>query len=331
MDDFTNQMENVNCSIPCNLCGGTDVEEIGLLDRDSNYLRTVVCRNCGLAWSDPRPNEDEIRNYYSKDYRVEYKGTLTPKLKHVYRAGRVAEQRYKQVADLITPGARVLDVGAGGGEFVFLMRKRGFDASGIEPNEGYGRFAQEHLKLPITVGFAQQIEPADGKFNLVTMHHVLEHLDDPALVLGKLYESIADGGFLAIEVPNIEGTCFAPIHRFHQAHLYNFNSKTLESIGEKAGFAAHRSEMSDDGGVIRAIFKKTGVKPEPVTAIPGNCEEIVKIIRRHTPASHYLTAQPYVRPFSRLRMNLAEKSGTKGCADAYAVLEKLFGPGSYAG
>ncbi|MFZ1701406.1 MAG: class I SAM-dependent methyltransferase [Pyrinomonadaceae bacterium] len=312
-------------SIPCNLCGGSDAEEIGLMDRDSNYLRTVICRNCGLVWSDPRPNEDEIRSYYSKDYRIEYKGTLTPKLKHVYRAGRIAEHRFRQVADLITPGARVLDVGAGGGEFVFLMRKRGFDASGIEPNEGYGRFAQEHLELPIRVGFAQQIKPADGRFTLVTMHHVLEHLDDPAFVLGKLYESISDDGFLAIEVPNVEGTCFAPIHRFHQAHLYNFNNKTLEAIGKNAGFNVIRSEMSDDGGVIRTIFNRTDEKPEPVKVIAGNYDRIASIIRRHTPASHYLTVHPYVRPFSRLQMNLAEKEGTKGCTDAYSVLEKLFG------
>lgn len=318
-------MASVNCTIPCNLCGGTDADEIGRLDRDGNELRTVICKNCGLVWSDPRPNEDEIRNYYSKDYRIEYKGTLTPKLKHVYRAGRVAGHRYRQIADLVEPGARVLDVGAGGGEFVFLMRKKGFDASGVEPNEGYGRFAQEHLKLPIRIGFAQQIEAGDTAFDLVTMHHVLEHLDDPALVLGKLYDAIAEGGYLAVEVPNVEGTCFAPIHRFHQAHLYNFNIKTLEAIGEKAGFAVHRSEASDDGGVIRTIFKRTGSKSAPVTSIPGNYERIAKIIRRHTPASHYLSVHPYIRPFSRLRMNLAEKSGTKGCADAFAVLERLFG------
>lgn len=317
-------METLNSSIPCNLCGGTDAEEIGRKDRDGNYLRSVICRNCGLVWSDPRPNEDEIRNYYSKDYRIEYKGTLTPKLKHVYRAGRVAEHRFRQIADIVTRGARVLDVGSGGGEFVFLMRKKGFDASGIEPNEGYGRFAQVHLKLPVRIGFAQQIEAADGPFDLVTMHHVLEHLDDPALVLGKLYDSIEEGGYLAVEVPNVEGTCFAPVHRFHQAHLYNFNNKTLEAIGENAGFAVHRSEASDDGGVIRTIFKKTSVKPRLVTTIPGNYEQVAAIIRGHTPGAHYLTIRPYIRPFSRLRMNLAEKSGTKGCPDAYTVLERLF-------
>ena len=62
------------CPIPCNLCGSSDVEVLGNRDRDGRPLRTTICRTCGLVWSNPRPAEDEVRRYYSREYRLDYKG-----------------------------------------------------------------------------------------------------------------------------------------------------------------------------------------------------------------------------------------------------------------
>jgi len=59
------------CPIPCNLCGDVDVEEVGSRDRDGRPLRTTICRRCGLVWSNPRPGEEEVRRYYSREYRLE--------------------------------------------------------------------------------------------------------------------------------------------------------------------------------------------------------------------------------------------------------------------
>lgn len=312
------------CSIPCNLCGSTEVEEISLVDRDNKYLRSVICKKCGLSWSDPRLNEEEIKNYYSKDYRISYKGTYTPLLKHVYRAGRVAENRYNFIKDIIKPTDRILDVGAGGGEFVFLMRKLGFDARGVEPNEGYGNYAKEQLELPIEIGFVQQFELPNEGFNFIALHHVFEHLDNPFGSLEKIHKALKDKGFLVIEVPNIEGTCFAPIHRFHQAHLYNFNRENLEAIGKKAGFSVYKTVISDDGGVITTVFQKDKILKDFNAEIIGNYEKVSKIVRNHTNFSHYLTAHPYVRPIHKLRMNLTEKKAVQDCKNGREVLEKMF-------
>lgn len=318
-------MQSAECSIPCNLCGSVDIEVISQVDRDNQYLRSVICKKCGLSWSDPRLNEDEIKNYYSKDYRIAYKGTYTPRLKHTYRAGRVAEHRYYFIKDIIRPTDTILDVGAGGGEFVFLMRKLGFDAKGVEPNEGYGLYAREQLKLPIEIGFVQQFELPEDAFNFITLHHVFEHLDNPFLSLEKIRKALKERAFLVIEVPNIEGTCFAPLHRFHQAHLYNFNQANLEAIGKKAGFSVCKTVISEDGGVIRTIFQKDEMPKNFNAEIPGNYERVSKTIHGHTTVSHYLTAHPYIRPIHKLRMNFTERNAVQGCQSGKDVLEKMFG------
>ncbi len=61
-------------SRPCNLCNSTEFDVLSTRDRDGEYLRTVICKNCGLVWSDPFPiNPSE---YYQKNYRILYKGTF---------------------------------------------------------------------------------------------------------------------------------------------------------------------------------------------------------------------------------------------------------------
>ena len=310
------------CSIPCNLCGLTDVEEISRVDRTGNYLRTVICRYCGLVWSDPRPNQEEVEKYYTKDYRISYKGSHTPKLKHVYRAGKIAENRFLFLKEILRPGSVILDIGASSGEFVYFLRHAGYEASGIEPNEGYGQYARDQLALPVEIGMAQQFDLEPNSIDIVTMHHVFEHLDDPFLILQKTRTALRDGGHVVIEVPNIEGTCFAPIHRFHAAHLYNFNRETLESMGKRAGFTVLKTVISSDGGVITTIFKKAEI---PVEAVPlvGNYEKIMRIIKNHKPISHYLTASPYTRPLKKLAMYAKENGAIRGATTGKEVLDAI--------
>jgi SAM-dependent methyltransferase len=184
-------------------------------------------------------------------------------------------------------------------------------------------YAKTHLNLPVEVGFIQQAKLPADHFDIITLHHVLEHLDDPFSILVKIRESLRDKGFLVVEVPNIEATCFAPIHRFHAAHLYNFNPETLEAIGNKAGYEVHKTRISADGGVITTIFRKAEKTENFGGEIPGNYEKIVKILERHTSLTHFLTINPYIRPIKKLQLNINEKLATKNEKSRKAVLDDI--------
>src|SRR5438046_2572193 len=117
---------SAGCSIPCNLCGARQVSEVSLRDRDGKYLRTVICHGCGLVWTDPRPAEDEVKTFYAHEYRLLYKGAWQPKFKHVYRGSKVSLNRLRWLRKFLRPADAVLDVGAGGGELVYLLRGLGY-------------------------------------------------------------------------------------------------------------------------------------------------------------------------------------------------------------
>ncbi|SVE37464.1 uncharacterized protein METZ01_LOCUS490318, partial [marine metagenome] len=75
-------------------------------------------------------------------------------------------------------GMKILDVGAGGGEMLYLLGKKGCEASGIEPNNGYANYATEQYGVDIQVGFAEDADFNPNTFDAILLFHVLEHMEE---------------------------------------------------------------------------------------------------------------------------------------------------------
>jgi 2-polyprenyl-3-methyl-5-hydroxy-6-metoxy-1,4-benzoquinol methylase len=263
-----------------------------------------------------------VRRYYSSEYRLDYKGHLTPSMRHVARSGRGALNRYRALAPYIQRGNRILDAGAGGGEVVYVLRSLGFDASGLEPDEQYARHARETLGVPVATGFVQDAAFPAGAFDVVTMYHALEHVEDPLAILSRLRGWMAGQGVLLIEVPNVEAVCLAPGHRFHFAHFYNFNRDTLEALGRKAGFEPVQTTTSSDGGNLTSVFR-VALRAETPQVDAATYARIAGIVRGHTLLRYYCSVSPYAGPLSRLRTFLADRHAANGCETPKQVLDKL--------
>ena len=305
---------------PCNVCHSTDFDELSNVGRDG-ALRTVICKNCGLVWSDPFPID--TAEYYQKNYRILYKGTYNPKIKHIYRAANVAIERYKRLEAHLAGKKKVLEIGSGGGEFSYLLTKKGFDVSAIEPNEGYGNYSKEQYGLNVQIGFAQNLEFAAETFDFITMSHVLEHVDNPTTMLEKLRTWLKPNGILALEVPNVEAVCQSPKSTFHTAHLFNFNPETLALLAEKTGFSVVQSVLSEDGGNLTLIAQKSeAVKPS--LAIAGNYEKVFLAVKNHTVLNHYLSPFPYLRLIGKVRKIFDERKAVAKFTEAKNVLDFCF-------
>ncbi len=263
-----------------------------------------------------------MRRYYSSEYRLDYKGWATPSLRHIARSGRGALNRYRDLAPYLKAEARILDAGAGGGEVVYVLRKLGFDAAGLEPDERYARHAREVLGVPVATGFVQDATFDAGTFDVITMYHALEHVEDPTAILARLRSWVADAGVLLVEVPNVEARCISPGHRFHFAHFYNFGRGTLEALGRKVGFEPEQTTFSPDGGNVTTVFRASKERRLPQPG-PGDYASVAKAVRGHTPLRYYCSGSPYTGPFRRLRTYLLDRRATRGCLTPKDVLDKL--------
>jgi SAM-dependent methyltransferase len=307
---------------PCVLCGSGDLENLSRRARDLRPFRTTICRRCGLVWANPPPARDDVRSYYSEEYRRDYKGTPARTLPQIYHAGRGALARYRRIQPLLRPDAAVLDVGCGGGELVYLLRRRGFEATGIEPDRSYSASARSDLGLPVHTGFIQDIDFPDGAFSVVLMYHVLEHIDRPVEILGSLRRWMSDDGVLVVEVPNIEARQEAPITRFHVAHLFYYSPDTLGAMASAAGLGVREINLAPDGGTITGVFTKQPTAPPRISQ--DTYRRTKEVLERHTNLRYYLSATPYRRMAERLGIFLRKQTVAKRTTSGRQILDRLF-------
>ncbi len=175
--------------------------------------------------------------------------------KHIYRAGCLALKRISKIESLIDKSSACLDAGSSSGEFVYLMRKRGFDAQGVEANEPYAEFSRKNLSIPVSITPFSKFKPK-REFDLITMFHVLEHLENPVCDLRHLVNSLRIGGKMVIEVPNILYSNMDFSNKWHPGHLFSFTVKTLSVLINEVGLEVIRCDNADGGANIWGEFRK---------------------------------------------------------------------------
>jgi 2-polyprenyl-3-methyl-5-hydroxy-6-metoxy-1,4-benzoquinol methylase len=289
-------------TITCPLCGGAAHDVVATRDRGFNRLTTVLCRGCGLVMTNPMPTEAEIDAFYRHDYRAAYHGSARPRAKTLVKAERGARQRAARLEPLLKPGMALLDVGAAEGAFVARLVALGFAPVGVEPNEGFARYAAETSGASIVIGGWREAALPDAAFDLVTIHHVLEHLRDPVGALRRVARWVKPGGLVQIAVPNIEDTRKSPQARFHFGHLYNYNRSSLIAMAARAGL---RPLEGFDAAPTDIVFQRIGEVTGP-SADPANYARLRALFDRHTAARHYTTLTPYRRFFGRWRRWFAD-------------------------
>jgi 2-polyprenyl-3-methyl-5-hydroxy-6-metoxy-1,4-benzoquinol methylase len=318
---------------PCNLCGVSRHVVVGTRDRDGGPLRTVLCTDCGLVWTNPRPTAAAMNAYYESSYRADYTGHRAPSLRKIVRGFRGAADRRRILRQFLAPAQRVpdaamhmLDVGCGAGELVYLMRRDGIDASGLEPGIEFADFARAVLDVPIQTAAVDAARmPAESQ-DVVTMFHALEHVPDPLSLLTTVRTWIRHGGHLVVEVPNIAACVQAPNHQFHYAHLHHFTGGTLAAMGEAAGLRARETRYTSDRGNVICVFQRDGDGRRPPAGLHAEAASTLAALRSHTAPRHYLSRVPYLRAAGRLRQRLAEDRllrGIKTVEDALRWADSL--------
>ncbi len=124
--------------------------------------------------------------------------------------------RLAYVADRIAlEGAKVLDVGCGGGLLSEFMAKAGADVTGIDLAPELVKIARLHgLESGVEVDYREQsVETlaADeaGSFDAVTCMEMLEHVPDPAAILSACAALLKPGGRLFVSTLNRTPVAFA--------------------------------------------------------------------------------------------------------------------------
>lgn len=272
-------------------------------DRDAKSgqpLEVRICLDCGLVQQLGIPSPERLREYYSHRYREDYKGIVTPKAKHIWRAANAGRERLQFIKAALALTAEesqpktLLDIGAGGGEVVCVARSFGFLAEGIEPNHGYSEFARQAYDVRVDTLHLDQA--LDRRADLVTLFHVLEHLPDPSAAMRAMFQLVNPGGYLMIEVPNIEQSDASPANIYFKAHLYYFGRASLVALASPY-FEPIKIEHR---GNLRGLFRRRHEAGPRV--LPSQQEVAATLLRLSQKGwAEYLSkGGGWKKPFSRL-------------------------------
>ncbi|MBE0597990.1 MAG: class I SAM-dependent methyltransferase [Desulfuromonadales bacterium] len=109
------------------------------------------------------------------------------------------------------PAPRVLDVGAGVGQFLSLLASQGASIFGIEPSRVRREFARLHFGLDLSgtlIEHPQWQQHHAGFFDLITLWDVIEHVNFPVATLEAAYGLLKPGGLLFIDTPSRDAASY---------------------------------------------------------------------------------------------------------------------------
>ncbi|MEM6894371.1 MAG: class I SAM-dependent methyltransferase [Bacteroidota bacterium] len=131
-------------------------------------------------------------------------------------------------------GRKLLDFGAGTGDFVKFAQHNGFDSIALEPSALASEKAQQ--KGLTVFNSLEQIK--DKFFNVITLWHVLEHLPNLDRDIETLLSLLEDDGLLVIAVPNYKSWDARHYKKYWAAydvprHLWHFSRNSIQTIFEQ--------------------------------------------------------------------------------------------------
>lgn len=287
----------------CVLCGSQKFDQLYKRDAKSQSpLQILSCLDCGMIQQKNIPSDEELKIYYSHNYRQDYKSTYEPKPKYIQRAGIAALDRIRFIESHIPLSQQsLLDIGAGGGEFVYMANLSGFKAKGIEPNMGYSKFSIDNYGVNVDTKMLSELQ--DSSADILTMFHVFEHIAKPHETMKKLYLSLKSNGYLFIEVPNILQSDASPHNIFFKAHLFYYSKYTLVSMASQYFDVV----KIDDSGNLKILFRK---KTEPLKniSLPTIKERSDAMVRFNRKGwfDYLVLGGGLIKPFRRIERIISE-------------------------
>jgi SAM-dependent methyltransferase len=187
------------------------------------------------------PVPTDLAKYYKSDDYLSHtkKQNFISKL---YSAVQKLNLNYKLgIIKNITTSKSLFDYGCGDGAFLNFMLNKGYSCIGFEP----------HLDIKIEgVKVAKELKDIDGQYDIITMWHVLEHIETPIDALKKIITFMTPSARLVIAIPNYK----------------SFDANYYQSYWAGYDVPRHIYHYSKDGAI--QFFEEHGLAVENVIGLP---------------------------------------------------------------
>ncbi|MEW5676498.1 class I SAM-dependent methyltransferase [Flavobacterium enshiense] len=196
-----------------------------LLDEELQLLKTH-----------PQPSLEKLPSYYESDDYISHtdgKRSLFEKVYHIIKRKAIRDKVALITKQQPNKG-KLLDIGAGTGDFLQEAKNQNWLITGIEPNA-----KAKAIAVSKGVSFAESLEVLEHhSFDVITMWHVLEHVPDLEKQISELKRLLKPSGTIIIAVPNFKSFDAQHYGKFWAAydvprHLWHFSKTAIEKLFDK--------------------------------------------------------------------------------------------------
>jgi len=242
----------------CNATGEFDFSSKDLMFQGNQTYSYHRCISCNLIYQHPIPSDKEIADFYPESYTV-YKQPcrthFTPlqlsflKQRHGYKqlktgllsdffATILRREYVNDIVDYVENGL-ALDIGCGNGEYLLRLKSIGWKCKGVEFNDKAVSICLSN-GLDIFQGDLKSAKFGSSTFDLVTAHHLLEHVPDPNELFSEISRLLKPGGRLLIRTPNAKalGRSWFGTNWYANdvpRHLYLYSKGNLTKLAQGHG------------------------------------------------------------------------------------------------
>lgn len=193
------------------------------------------CKKCGFKFTNPRPENDNLVNYYISDDYISHGKSKSLVLENIYKIIR-KYSIYKKHQLIVnhSVGNKILDVGCGTGEFLAYFKHKGWQTFGIEPSAYPREYGIKNFQLDVKDESGLS-DFSSGNFDVITMWHVLEHVWDINDRIFQLLKILKNDGLLVFALPNSESWDCKHYNSYWAAwdvprHLSHFSTSTFQKL-----------------------------------------------------------------------------------------------------
>lgn len=215
----------------CYLCSNQDFVPVRGVVRDRPEIPIKKCKACGLVFlsSFDHIGKESYQNSGMHGGHVDIASWM--------RDTETDDERRFQYCKTSVAGKKVLDFGCGNGGFLVKSQAVAAEVTGLDLEEALVSHFHA-LRIP----FVRSLDALKGRYDVITLFHVLEHLPDPRATLKELAAYLEPDGRIIIEVPNAddallklyESEAFSKF-TYWSFHLFLYTSQTLAELFKQAG------------------------------------------------------------------------------------------------
>jgi predicted O-linked N-acetylglucosamine transferase (SPINDLY family)/SAM-dependent methyltransferase len=201
------------------------------------------CAHCGHVFTEGYFTPEAAAIIFSKTLPHQALG-------HDVENQRVVSARMIERVARYAPSGDWLDIGFGNGSLLFTAEEWGYKPVGVD-------LRAENVEALKKIGYEAHCTPVEqlpfsGRFSVISMADVLEHIPYPKPALEAAHRLMKDGGVLFVSMPNMQTMIWRAMDSAEAnpywgeiEHYHNFSRSRLYALLDKHGFTPLQYGISE--------------------------------------------------------------------------------------